>query len=216
MNKTLIIIGVVVILVLFGGGAFMVLNRSGEKEPSSLKSSSVTPAASTTELTSLRDLPSLGSNKTCTFFDAEIDSKGTMYIGSGELRGDFETNTEGEIITSHMIQDGSDMYIWSDKEKQGIKVSLAEAAKAAGSIDISKLDLNKKVEYTCSTWTPDPGFFKKPTDVEFQDYNKMMEGLQEVWKMATPGVSSGPAACNICDSVTGDARVSCRKAMKCE
>lgn len=217
MNKTIVIIAAVVILALLGGGAFMMMNRSGVKPSYSKDQELITPTiTSMSGKKSLRDFASIGSNQECTYLDVETDSTGVIYIGEGELRGDFETNVDGKMISSHFIQDKKEMYIWSDGgEMQGIKVSLAEAAKATEIVDVSKLDLNKEVDYSCKSWSVQQDFFDAPTNVKFQDYDKLMEGLNDMFKTTTPGVSPGAASCNICDTLSGESRDSCRTALKC-
>ena len=217
MNKNIVIIAVLIAFALLGGGAYMMLSRSYDKPADTNGQKSITPAISSERgIKSLRDFASLGSNKECTFSDLDSENKGTMYIGNGEVRGDFESNIDGKIVISHMIQDEYGMFIWTDGEKQGFKVSLESINDAVEKVDTTGFDLNKEVDYSCKPWSVVQGVFDAPRDVEFQDFSKMMKGIGEKMQVeSTPG-ATGSSSCSMCDNLPAESQASCRTALKCD
>lgn len=216
MNKTVVVIVAVVILILLGGGgAYTMMNRTGTKSQKSENTVSKKPAQSGNVKKSFRDLFSIGENQECTFSDTTAGSHGTIYIGSNELRGDFESNVNNKTVRSHIIQDRENMYVWTDNEKQGFKVARDSVEKAVENMGDVAVDLNKEADYSCKTWSVDTGVFSLPSDVEFQDYSKMMEGAGEFMNSAsgTPAINFN---CSACDSLSGDAKASCLTALKCD
>ena len=216
VNKNIVIIAAVIAFIVLGGGAYMMLNRSAVKPLDSSNQKSVTPASSSKSgIKSLRDFASLGSNQECTFSDSESENKGTMYIGNGDVRGDFESNLGGKKVISHMIQDENGMFIWTDGEKQGFKVSLESMDELAGKVDTTGFDLNKEVDYSCKPWSVVSSFFDAPKEIEFQDYSKLMEGVGEMMKVDTTPGATGSSSCSVCDNLPVDSQASCRTALKC-
>ena len=174
MNKTLIIAIVAVVLLLLGVGGFLLMSQS---KPATRNTVSVSPSSSespnTTQKTSLKSLMSLGANQTCTFTDAATGSSGTMYIGRGTARGDFQSTVSGRTTMSHMINDGTVVYVWMDGQAQGFKSSLDAIEKLSGSAQ-NTVNVNAEVDYSCTPATPDAAKFTVPTDVTFSDFSNLM------------------------------------------
>lgn len=214
MNKTAVVIAVFVVIALLGGGAYMMMNRSVTKPQEPAGSISSNPTQTGSMRKSFRDLFNLGENQECTFTDPDSGSTGIVYIGNGNVKGEFETNTSGKTVKAHMLQDSENMYIWSDGEKQGFKVARDSVEKAVENMGDIAVDINKEADYSCKSWSVDAGVFQLPSGVEFQDYSKMMEGVGEIMN-STSGTPAVNLNCSACDSLSGDAKASCLTALKC-
>jgi hypothetical protein len=168
----------------------------------------------TTEKKSLKDLMAMGDHQACTYTDEKTGSTGTIYIGKGDVRGDFSSQVNGKTVQSHMIENATDMYIWTDEQKQGMKVSLTAAKKVAGNVDMKTIDLNQTVSYSCKAWSIEPGSFDVPSEVTFQDFSKMMNDVGNM-KLQTTGNPSNVAACSACDNLPADSQPQCKAALHC-
>lgn len=219
------IIGVVVLVILLGGG-FMMMNRSQTTFPTGTESAT---SETTTETNgpqmpkmSLKSLMQGSTTQTCTFSDATAKSSGTVYVGGGKMRGDFSSEVNSKPSVSHVMSDGTTMYMWTDSTKSGFKVSLSAMEKLTDNAQLQQqmqqaMDVNKQVDYSCSPWSVDASVFTAPTTVAFQDYSKMMEDASRMMKSVTGTMMpNSQAACSACDSLTGDAQTQCKAALKCK
>lgn len=231
MNKTVLIIAVIILLVVGGGGA-MVLNRSQSKPPQptpvSTQTVQATPTSDTSQL-SLKDLLAGHNRQQCTFTSAESKTTGTVFVGDGKVRGDFQAEVNGKTSQSHMLQDGTFIYFWTDGQTKGFKASLDVVQKMSESVmqnyQSQAMDMNKKGDYSCSAWGVDASKFAPPTGVTFQDYTKMMESAGAVMqgtKSATQkdntsvDTSADASACAACDSLPASAQAQCRSTLNCK
>jgi hypothetical protein len=89
---------------------------------------------------------------------------GTVYIGNGNMRGDFTTNTTGMTIASHMMSTEGYVYTWSDLMPQGVKmkISTEPSSGTQGAVDASA-----SVDYHCAPWTVEAARFTLPSNVTF-------------------------------------------------
>jgi len=238
MSKaTRIIIAVVVILILIAG-AFIVL---GKKSSNPLQSVQNKVAQMTTQKMSLSDFFSLAGSKKCTFSDKTNNSTGTVYIGSGEMRGDFQSTDSGKTTATHMINDGKYVYIWTDGQSQGYKMSTDVVKKEAAQVTLSPdnsgssetpssgpVNMNQQADYSCGGWSVDTSIFTLPQGITFTDYSSMMQGMQNGGASAKQGTTQqAPAAqgmtaqqkqyeCSQCDKVpAGSMRSQCLSELKC-
>ena len=220
MNKNLLIgIGAVILL---GIGAFMLMNRPDVNPAPSPDSQMDNNGAATMEKKSLRDLMSLGANQMCMFTDTESNSSGTMYIGSGDMRGDFISQSQGSTFTSHLVAAGNDVYMWFEGETAGFKTSLTDLDNISGmgTNDEKTVDVNKQVNYSCSPWTVDRSKFSLPAGITFTDFGEMMidESMTENGAMMESdeeGTIDQKTACQACESVPVEAQAQCREALGC-
>ncbi len=186
------LVGVIVLIVVLlgaGGGAYKVSkNMSAKKEASAkMNATSTTDVMATTTVTvgnngkgSLRDLFALGKDVTCTFNQTEGTNKvfGTVYLSGQMMRGDFSMQgTSTGAVETHMIKKGEAMFMWNGNE--GVQMSLASMSNKMGTSSASasqQVDLDQKVDYTCTDWTKDDSKFVTPKDIKFMDINAMMKG----------------------------------------
>lgn len=178
MNKALLVgLG---LLVLVGVGGYLILSqRSTSSLPQETTSSQSTPLAM--EKKSLRDLMSIGQSQQCTFTDPESGSLGTMYIGTGDTRGDFVSEANGQTVNSHIISDDTSVYFWTDGQTQGYRASFDAMESVAGGTGVQKtVDVNKQVDYSCAPWVIDSAMFEMPAAVTFSDFSAMMEDVENL------------------------------------
>lgn len=238
MNKTTrIIIAVVVLLVLIAG-AYALL---GKKSSNPLQSVQNKVAQMTTQKMSLSDFFSLAGSKKCTFSDKTNNSSGTVYIGGGKMRGDFQSMDNGKTTASHMINDGQYVYVWTDGQSQGYKMSTDIVKKEAAQVTMTPdnsgssetqpssgpVNLNQQADYSCGGWSVDSSMFTLPQGITFTDYSSMMQGTQNGASSTQGTTQQAPAAqgmtaqqkqyeCSQCDKVpAGAMRNQCLSELKC-
>lgn len=152
---------------------------------------------------SLKDLLALGISQKCT-----TDS-GTVYFEGGKMRGDFETEVEGEVVMSHVIADSTDMYLWMDGEAKGFKSSIYSTTQAQES-GKSTVDPDKKLDYKCESGISAETDFNLPEDVEFTDLAAMM-----VMPTGSTMMMDDATKCAACDALTGPSMTQCLTALGC-
>jgi hypothetical protein len=237
MSKTTrVIIAVVIVLILIGG-VYLIFGKKSSNPLQSVQNSVQNKVAQmTTQKMSLSDFFSLTGSKKCTFSDKSNNSSGTVYIGRGKMRGDFQSTDNDTTNSSHMINDGQYFYIWTDGQKGGYKISTETMKKQAAQVTMSPdntetqpsagpVDMNQQADYSCGGWSVDTSMFILPQGVTFTDYSSMMQGMQNG---TTPGTmqqtpaSQGMTAqqkqseCTQCNKVpAGAMRNQCLSELKC-
>ncbi len=211
-QKQLVVAVVVVILLVLGLGGFFLFSKQSPSTQN--QTSNTTTGESKSAMESLADLINRGSNLTCEF-NSEVDengysSKGTIYISSGNMRGDFVTTTDSKTTNMNMIRNGNDNYIWGDEMETGIKMTLSQEDLAEETNEASKyVDLNKKLDYKCNPWGVDQSKFTPPSNIKFTDFSKMMEEATKTIKENTGDVDS-----SLCDSIEDErAKAACKSAI---
>jgi len=219
MNKKIIFIVVAIIIIALLG--FIVVNMSKTTKPA--VTIQTTPAASPTAAATetgnvkgtIKSLMTAGKSEVCSYTNqvngANINGK--MYVDNGKMRGDFTVVNSGknETVTSHMIvNDGQNMYAWTDLSARGMKMSLASAASASGASTSSGPDVNQEVQFSCSSWTPDASLFTVPTTITFYTINA---GAQTTGTTTNP--ATGASGCSVCDSLPAAAQSACKAQLNC-
>lgn len=236
MNKTVRIIIAVVIVIILIAGATIVL---GKKSSNPLQSVQNHMTTMTTEKKSLGDFFSLTGSQKCTFSNKSNNSSGTIYIGDSKMRGDFQSNSTSNATATHMINDGQYIYIWTDGQKQGYKMSTETVKKEATSVSMAPdnnpqpssgpVNMNQQADYSCGGWAVDTSMFTLPQGITFTDYSSMMQGMQHGGASSNQGtMQQAPAAqgmtaqqkqyeCSQCDKVpAGSMRSQCLSELKCQ
>lgn len=231
-NKTTPIIVVVVVVLLIIAGAYYVMHKhsamiSGQAA-NPLGQSQASP-----QKKSLFDFFSLAGSQKCTFSDSTSKSAGTVYVSSGKMRGDFQetNNSTGQTQQTHMINDGNYVYIWTDGQSSGYKMSEAAikqeesqptaspANRTTGTQSSQPVDMNQKANYSCGSWSPDASYFVPPTNVNFTDYSSVAQGTSTGTAAQKGSVPAGgnQAACAECNQApAGAARNQCLTALHCQ
>lgn len=224
-NNTGLVVAILLVLLILGGGGFFLFSRSRSKTKDTSSQAAQTEQAAPTatnamQKQSLKNLMSMSSNQMCTFQDNETGSAGTMYIGSGKVRGDFTGKMTSTTVTSHMIATGQEVYMWMDGQKTGFKMTMSAMETPQASVS-NTVDLNRQVAYECSPQTPDASLFAIPTTVTFTDYSKMMQnpaGMMESTKSGSTGIDPKVKAqqCAACAQLPASQQAQCKAALKCQ
>lgn len=211
-QKQLVIAAVVVILLVLGLGGFFLFSKQSPSTQN--QTSNATTGDEKSAMGSLVDLINGGSNVTCNFNtptdENGFSNKGTVYISSGNMRGDFVTTTDGKVTNMSMIRNGNDNYIWGDEMETGIKMTLSQEDLAAETNETSKyVDLNQKLDYKCNPWGVDQSKFNPPSNIKFTDFSKMMEETTKLMEDKKINIDS-----SVCDSIEDvGAKAACKSAM---
>lgn len=221
MNKNIVIALTVIVLLLIGGGVFLMNRQSSSpaSDQSTLSPQSPQNTTTATQTTSLKNLMASKGSQQCTFNDTEMGSSGTMYISGNKMRGDFSSTIDNRTTTSHMISEGENAYVWMDDQKSGFKVSLKSMEGLNAKVNTNApqaVDINKQMDYQCSTWTVDASLFAAPTDVQFQDMSAMVENTgttMEADSAAT--MPNKQEICAACDQAPAEAQAQCKAALNC-
>jgi hypothetical protein len=191
MNKKTLIIGVILLLLLVGGAlVFSKKSVAPQKDNGEKMVKQAKPADTQSAMMSLSELLTSGKTQSCSY-DYTDDTTGKMsgkvYISGGKMRSDYSiTDKTGKETTGSVINDGTNMYMWSSSMAEGIKIAVTEEMKKdmanAQGKAAKYVDMNKKVNYHCDVWTLNTTSFVPPTNVKFTDYSAMMKQAQEMQK----------------------------------
>lgn len=203
----MMVVAAVLILAALGGGYYLYSKQgtTGTPQNSSQESGNKTSGK-------FWDLLKAGKNQECTFSSSTNDmtAKGTIFVSSDKVRGDFDSTVGGQKMTSYMIKDGDYIYIWTSGSNQGTKMKFdqVEQTDQSGSQSGTPQQtqtFNQNYEYDCKSWNPDNSKFTPPSNIQFLDINAQMDQAKNTVK----------GACSSCDSLSGEAKDSCRKALSC-
>jgi hypothetical protein len=160
---------------------------------------------------SIKDLLTAGIPQQCTFTDAsgEAGLEGTTYIAGGKMRGDFTTTVDGKTTTGHTIFDGKTSWIWMDETSTGFKIEVDPSEADSSELPVQQgMDLNKTIDYNCSTWLPDNTLFNPPTDITFTSF--------EVPDTTEADAMTGNQnLCESCEALSGESKTQCLTALNC-
>ena len=213
MNKKIIWIVVAVVIVALAAFFLLKGNSSQNTNNVAAGAANASPQANAnvsaaTEQTSLKALLASGKSQKCTFqeTDAGVTSQGTVYVGSGKMRGDFSANVQGKTQLSHMVVDNQTSYVWMDGIKTGFKMKTDASAQANANANTQaqSVDPNKNMSFHCDNSSADDSMFKLPSDVEFSDMTSL----------TTPGAGANAQAEAACAVLSEPARTQCMAAIK--
>lgn len=212
-NKyALIGIAIALVIILGGGAAFLYSKNKPAQEVTT--STSTQAPESETASNSLIGLLKSGKTQQCNFtVDGEDSSTtGVVYVNGDKMRSDITISEAGEESDMYMIRSGNDNYIWGTTfpSNTGIKMTMDLEELANDSQANKYVNPSENVDYDCNGWTPDSSVFIPPADVKFSDISTFLQGAMN----AKPtGTSS--SSCDICNSLTGDAKTTCRAQLNC-
>lgn len=195
MNRTILIIGAIVVVAVGGGVAWFTLGRNNESASRQTNNSSTTQTGQTnsgqtntgsSQAMSHRTMNELrleAENRKCTFTSTLEDgsqSNGTIYIDADKrMRGDFDLTKDGENTKSSMIIRDDTQYLWQQSSKQGVKMAISEILNQnnqnPNQSATEGTDTNTPVDFTCSAWRVDDAMFTPPADVTFSDMTSVMQ-----------------------------------------
>lgn len=207
-----IILAVVVILALLGVFALIQMKKplspAGEQTAVEQNNSTPVPQQESVTKGSLRSLIAAGKNVNCEINYPDGSTKGTTYVSGNKMRGDFTVKgPDDKEIASHMINDGTYAYIWTDTAKQGTKVKIdAVKPSVSPNAQTQGADLDSEVDLKCSPWSVDDSKFTVPADIQFSD-------LSSIIKNST-GSATSKVDKSVCDQIPdATAKAECIKAL---
>jgi len=228
--KKLLIIGIPVLLLLGGVGAYVLMSNrdtapqssGGQSPQSEMKGEDASGENGSNPFSgSLKDLLALGKNYMCVFDTTDENannSKGTAYIaGGGEKLNVASTLTQknGTQTQSNVIQSEGYSYVWGSSSGQGFKMKIDPQGKSmfessgSGSKSTS-ISEDQPMDFDCRPWIVDNSKFVPPANIEFQDFSTSLMPVQE---------SQGDGAnlqCSACDQVpAGPSRDQCLASLGC-
>jgi|WetSurMetagenome_2_1015567.scaffolds.fasta_scaffold11632_2 hypothetical protein len=214
-----IVVGVLILIIILIGG-YSIFSKS-QKPPTNnapVTQNKPVNSGSQTIQGTIKSLLTSGKSQKCTY-SSKIEStsvSGTVYVANGKMRGDFSTISEQSTISGHMIIDSGFSYIWTDMNKQGIKMAIDQQQlqqPSGAPANNQTPDINKTFNYACQGWAGDGSMFNLPSDITFSTFT-------------LPAASSSSAApankgtnslnCSVCDNLpAGTARDTCKTQLKC-
>ncbi len=167
----------------------------------------------------LKELLSSSVSQKCEFTHKldTSESSGIVYVSGGHMRGDFTSTVGGRTMGSHMIISNNTSYVWTDGQETGFQIAMNKMMEAQSqSPKEQSVDINQKLNYSCSGWSGDNAQFTLPAGVKFQDLNAMMGGELE-YTAPTGGAGANVKAmqCTACNSAPEPSRSQCRAALGC-
>lgn len=219
-NKTAKIAGMVVaLLLILGLGWFFMSKKGTDSTLKGEQDGGMMANHEGMEQMSMKDLLATGKNQKCevSYENGKTTNKGTMFFGNGKMRGDFNATTNGQVVASHMINDGKDMYMWVDGQSVAMKMSLEgmnnQPTSNQPNDQAQVIDQNAKYNYHCSNWSPDESLLTPPANINFMDQNIMMQGMPSAGAGASGSMGTS-SQCAVCDQA-GENKAACLAALKC-
>lgn len=185
MSKQLgLIIGIVAVVLIIVAGVFLLSKKPSSSISQEAVNQQLTSSGeSTATRGSIKSLLGIGKNETCivSYPSAEGETKGTVYVSGKKMRGDFTVkDTSGKEIESHMIADEAYNYFWSSAVAQGTKMKIDETVQATPTPNAQTqgTDLDREVDYKCSSWPVDDSKFVPPANIQFMDISQVIKQTQ--------------------------------------
>lgn len=222
MNKSIFIVGTLIVVLLAGGFFFYTYNKSNSKATQDIRTEESVMEKFSGSIT---DLLSSGKSLQCEF-SSEIEnvkSSGKVYIQGENMSGEFTTDVDGTQVTSNMIRNGEWIYTWATDQTTGIKMQVTKEDLTDGR-PISPDDVtdptpdnsnenpfDDNYTYDCSPWIPNSAMFTPPTNIEFVDLQAQMQEIKE-----DAMGEFGGSLCEVCDSLPSeDAITQCKTQAGC-
>ncbi len=180
------VIGVVAAL----GVAGFIIKESSSKER---LDDIISTSSSVQKTATLQELAGTNIPTKCTFNETveNSESTGTTYIANGKLRGNFSSTASGKNYMSHMVFKDETIYTWMDGTTVGFKMPVTSTQSKT---DVrGNIDPNKKIDFSCESWTADTSYFDTPNGIDFTDLGSMMNGQGSAGMMG--GAAIDPASC---------------------
>lgn len=129
----------------------------------------------------IADLFRSGTAAKCTVTTSE--GSATIYISGSSQRMDATTNGE----SMHSIVDSTTLYVWTDQENKGFKMSTRavedtanQAASQYQGQTPSSFAETPDARVQCGAWVVDGSKFRPPAGVVFEDLDAMMAQIQQM------------------------------------
>jgi type II secretory pathway pseudopilin PulG len=218
----IIIVAVVVVVLLAVGAGFMMLSSKAKPQAQTQTQANNTQTAQSQTVKrnavkgTILSLIGSGQTVTCTVTLPDNKGAGTFYVASSKkFAGDITSKgTDGKDIETHMISDGTYVYIWSAAMPMGIKMNLSAARSAANNAQTSQtINMNQNVDMQCGPWSIDDSKFTIPSNVKFSDFSNLLPQGQAAPKTVAP--QTGAGGTSPCDQITDPTvKAACTKALQ--
>lgn len=155
-------------ILIVGGGAYVFTRDPSSSAPTKAADNTEQSRAEKSGKGSMASLLQMGNVKCDVSSQVGGTSQGTVYIAGGKMRADFTSQTQAGTFETHMINDGTSLYTWTDGVPQGVKLAAPDiTAQTNASADQGGFDYSAQVDYTCGPWNEEPSMFTPPTSVSF-------------------------------------------------
>lgn len=180
---------------------------------------------------SMQDLLTRGKSVKCTYKSTDDGAKeatGVLYVAGNKTRSEMSVIEEetGKKLEINSIIIGDWMYMWNNFMQGGTKMNIKEMqgeVKVDEKYSQGEVDkMKEKIDYKCRPWIPDNSKFDIPTNIEFRDMTKIMEGFQDTMgninmdEVKKSGEEAKQKLCDMCEMLTGQAKNQCRADAGCE
>jgi hypothetical protein len=180
MSTNSIIVLVLAAVVVIGGGLYYMNYGTGSTDYTSTATTTTT-GTNTTGTTgttggtneegyaaSLFEIANRSGDSVCTVVTPDTTMSGTVYISGPNLAADFSSRVAGiaNPVLSHMIKNGTDVYVWSSIATQGVHMTQSVAEGKAGTQG-QIVNGSQKYTWKCSGWAKEAGRFIIPTTIKF-------------------------------------------------
>jgi hypothetical protein len=231
-NKTILIaLAVGLILVLGGSAAFL----NSQKKPSQ-NTTTNTATENQSEADNLIGLLKSGKTQQCNFTSKNEDGSdtiGVVYITRDQMRSDITITENGEESEISLIRKGNENYIWGSNfpDNSGLKMTMDIEDLANNQSAKEYIDPSQKVDYDCQSWTVNNNVFTPPASVEFNDLSSFMQdalrdalnnsnsttnSTNNTTNNTSNNTTNDASGCNICESLSGDAKDVCKNQLNCD
>jgi len=221
-KKGFIVAAVIVLILLVAGGAYLMMSSKVKVQPQAQTQTNNTQTAQPQTVNrnavkgTILSLLDGGKTVTCTVTLPDNKGSGTFYVASSrKFAGDINTTgTDQKPIATHMISDGTYVYVWSAAMPMGIKMNLTAAKSAASNAQANQaVNMNQQVDMQCGAWTVDDSKFAVPTNIQFRDMSTLLQGAgPQVTTAPQTGTQTGASPCD--QIPAGAARTACLNAMQ--
>lgn len=168
MNKNMVL-GLVVLIIVIAGGWYLLAKGPG---PSGNQPAAA--GAAQTGSGTVGDLLAMGPSQcTVTVDENGNAASGTVYVANGKLSGDFATTVNGQEMHAYMINDGSNIYSWTDQSPQGVEMPVSTGDMGT-STPSQMVGNTTPAQYSCTPWAEDDSAFTPPSSVTFMSAGDMM------------------------------------------
>lgn len=208
-----IVVGIVVVIVVIAGVFLMTRNKGQNTEVASNTEATSQASATSTQTGSIKSLIAAGKSQKCTY-SVEKDgasSEGTIYVGNGKMRGDFTTSSMAG--QSHMIIEGTTMYMWSDDGKMAFKMAFDPNAVAANANTNTQTqqpaDIDQNYDFDCEGWSVDNSKFELPSGVTFNELPNFSAGAAGAASGLSAEDQQAAIRAQVCNSLSGAQKEQC-------
>ncbi|MEZ4180299.1 MAG: hypothetical protein R3B41_02135 [Candidatus Doudnabacteria bacterium] len=212
------IIGIVIAIIILGGGAYLLSQKQStqvaSEQDTADQASSINP-----EDTSLKQLLSLNKNQKCTISSNKEDEPmtGEVYFTKDKYRADVDNIVDGQTYKGHIVfnAETNKVSVWSDNETMGFTMSVDEQTSAQDNPENNPEPINSdtSVKVDCESWDPDSTMFDLPNNIEFQDFDQMMQAMDLPANLDQANAPDTQIDTNICEKLPADQQESCKKAL---